>query len=286
MALSLHQKRIVKLYFAAFILIFAGVGILTGGLIASYYMRERVRRLGRELAVLEIEDRDDWGDIPGTRNRDLRHQFHLFNVTNPRAILYGQKPVSRMFGPWTFEEERDSEDITVRQETDAFGFTGELFHYVDAVKFFLTGVPTNHTKELSETYNVYNYEAFAVQYSHRGEEEWMRATRALSGLINYTATHFRDQLILHKLKENQFEKVYGDKTNFTEKRLFMFQNLPSVSLATINNFWEDSTFGFKNSENIMFWGQICEERSDFGKSFVQDFFFVPYDRLEEFLGLF
>lgn len=221
----------------------------------SLNLREQALQLGRELCVLEVDTRNDWGDIPGTRDRDLRHQFHAFDIKNPKEILYGQRPISEMVGPWTYDEERDSEKIVVSEATDFSGYTGELFTYEDSIRFFQTGLPSN-TSSMNDTYYVYNYETFTMQYSHRAEEDWMRASKALSAMINYTSTQLRDQLILYQLKKDFFDTVYGDQQTFTEKRLGVFVNNPHVSRATIESFWSDNVFGFQNFNNILYWGAI------------------------------
>ena len=256
MALHRHTKHIINLYILSIVLIVIGIGIIVGGIFGGMSLRNTIKRLGRELAVLEIKDRDDWGDIPGRRERNLRHQFQVFNVTNPKEIIYGKVPISTMFGPWTFEEERDTENIDVGTATDEFGYEGELFTYTDEVLFFLSGKPSGSSENFSETFSVYNYETFTMQYSHRAEEDWMRAIRALSGMINYTSTQFRDTLIINQLQKTVFKNNYSTKEIFIKKRLSSFKNFPRITESTIESLWTDEIFGFSNFQNAKFWGEI------------------------------
>ena len=237
--------------------------------------------MGRELSILRKEDRQAWGDIPGDRNRDLRHQFQIFTVMNPKEVLYGQVPNSMMIGPWTFDEERDSENIIVSEETDFTGYTGEMFNYIDYINFFKTGSPANGTA-LNTTFPVYNYETFAMQYSHRAEEKFMRASKSLSAMINYTSIQIRDKLVLHQLREDYYEKYYSTQEKFTTNRLFILQQ-NGVSEATVNSMWKDKVFGFSIFDNFAYWGSICEDREPLREQFIHDYFYISFQVLEEFL---
>lgn len=286
MALSRHGKYICRLYVLAALMIVVGVVIITVGLIVVNDLKNEILSRGRSLAVLQADEIHDWGDIAGTRDRDLIHQFHVFNVTNPKEILYGQTPISMMFGPWTFEEERLSEQLSISKATDAFGYTGELFSYFDNVTFDKTGVPTGFSNNLSEVFNVYNFETFTMQFSHRTENDYMRAIRALSGMINYTSTQFRDFLIMSQIQKDQ-PNVYNTQQTFNQRRLFVFNIYPTISQDTRQNFWADATFGFSNFNNSMFWGKLCDnQRSSYALQFIYDFFFIPRSALNEFINLF
>lgn len=284
MALSRHTKYIINLYILSIGLIIVGTGIIAVGSVVSYNLYQKVLRMGRELSVLEIEDRNDWGDIPGTRQRHLRHQFFIFNISNPREAIYGQKPVSRLLGPFTFDEERDSEHIVVSEQVDHFGYKGELFTYDDTISLEYT--PSKRSPDLNDTFYVYNYETFTMQYSHRAEEDWMRASKALATMINYTATQFRDQLILHQFRQDYFETIYGSQRKFTEQRLNVFVGFNEISKSTIDSFWTDRVFGFRTFNNVLYWGAICQDRVGFDEQYVHDYFFIPRDALSKFLDKF
>lgn len=286
MALNRHSKHILNLYIFSFILILAGIGALVGGVLGGISLRNYIGQLGRELAVLQVDNIDDWGDIPGRRDRDLRHQFHIFNVTNPQEVIYGQEPISKMFGPWTFDEERDTDDIIVSEATDAFGNEGEIFTFADHSKFFLSNQPQGMSSELSDRLYVYNHETFAMQYSHRVEDDWLRAIRALSGMINYTSVQLRDELIMEGMRRFSFDDHYSTWQVFSSTRLNVFENIISVPRSTRNNLWQDPIFGFENFENARFWGDVCENRLAFGKDFIRDYFFLPRDAFNDFLQLF
>jgi hypothetical protein len=281
MALSRHTKHIINLYICSSVLLIIGAAVVITGIVVSINLRDEALQLGRELSVLEEDKRQEWGDIPGVRNRDLRHQFSIFNITNPRNVTYGQKPLSMLIGPWTFDEERDSENIYVKDATDFTGYTGELFHYNDFIKFFHTGNPENGTN-LNTTFYVYNQETFAMLYSHRAEEEFMRASRALSTMINYTSTQVRDSLILFQLKKDFYNNIYANQTAFYNNKLYVLENY-GVSKATLDSFWKDKVFGFSTFNNLLYWGSVCDEREPYREQFLHDYFYIDMKALDALL---
>lgn len=236
-----------------------GIGIIIAGIFISIDMRNKTVEMGRNLCVLELETEDDWSDIPGTRRRDLNHQYQIFlpafgNNTTPDDVKYGAKPVSQMFGSYTFNEERIGDNITVTEDTDFSNYTGILFNYTDEIKFYQTSLP-NNTK-MNDTYTVYNYEAFSVLYSHRMEEDWMRAIRALSTMINYTSVQVRNHLVLNQLRKDFFENVYSTEDLFDRKRLDVFRPYSDIDEATYHEMWIDEIYGFKDFNNTLVWGAI------------------------------
>eukprot|EP00344_Euplotes_crassus_P006184 CAMPEP_0197012128 /NCGR_PEP_ID=MMETSP1380-20130617/61345_1 /TAXON_ID=5936 /ORGANISM="Euplotes crassus, Strain CT5" /LENGTH=71 /DNA_ID=CAMNT_0042435373 /DNA_START=12 /DNA_END=223 /DNA_ORIENTATION=+ len=62
---------ILWLYVFSVLMVLVGLGVIAGGILGGIMLRNRIQTLGRELAVLKVHNIDDWGDIPGTRERSL-----------------------------------------------------------------------------------------------------------------------------------------------------------------------------------------------------------------------
>jgi hypothetical protein len=245
--------------------------------------------MGRDLCVLDVDTQDDWADIAGTRDRDLVHQYQIFlprdgNDTSYHNIKYGEVPVSTMFGSYTWEEEREGLPINVTKGTDFSNFTGEVFKYTSEVEFYQKGLPKD--TRMNDTFTVYNYEVFTMLYSHRMEDDWLRATRALSAIMNYTSVQLRDQLVVYQLAQDYSEPIYKSEELFNLKRLNVFRKYSQIDESTYHEFWIDEAFGFKNLNNSNYWGGLCEERTSYEYYFIHEYFFIPFPALDDFLGAF
>lgn len=249
-----HRKYIIHLYILAAIIALIGIGILLTGVFVSLEMLDEIEDIGRDLCVLRDDSQEDWGNIPGTRKRGLRHQFHIFEAVNPRTAPYGDEPISRMYGPFILSEERTGQPIEHSTAKDFLGWEGDLIKYKDDVELSTAGRPVDIP--YNTTFDIYNYETFTMLYSHRMEDDWMYAAKALSGMINYTTTQFLDQLIIHQMREDYYETAYKDQPTFTEKRLDVFKLYDNVGPEIYSYFWHDPVYGLKDFNNTDFWGGI------------------------------
>ena len=115
-----HKRTaIIFLSFAAFFLLLAASWIPV--------FNEIRESLSEKHAIISKENQDRWLSLPGQDGKIVKHRFYFYNCTNSDDVIYkGVKPEFEEFGPYTYQEVSDYENVTFNDDKLEANYTMQL----------------------------------------------------------------------------------------------------------------------------------------------------------------
>ncbi|XP_035712600.1 lysosome membrane protein 2 [Folsomia candida] len=105
-----------------------GFAILIGAAVVGWIIVPKVinNKIAEQVRLVNgSETFNRWRDVPVP----IFVKFHLFNVTNPKQVLIGEKAILQEVGPFTFRQKRQKVDIKIHKRNDTISYRQTLTYF-------------------------------------------------------------------------------------------------------------------------------------------------------------
>lgn len=233
-----------------------GLLFVVMGVVLPIIIHEAVEA-GLEDSWMHKDKYDHWGQIPGHYDMNVTRGFTIFNVSNPREVILGDKPRLVEIGPYPFREisrfvnweylddnfNSRGQDVYSTQHEDkyiAFNYHLNLSYQYDTPTPFPLNISVTGMNGVSTT-----QPAYATFYG---------LTRA--AFPSYSMQHLHD--VVKSLEDDMFYLVYSYTiyTRFLSEPGVLLQYLQSLGFenpALINSLMTDAMYGLQTWKTLKLW---------------------------------
>jgi len=217
-------------------LIILGCLLVVLAFVLPILIEKIIKEKAQEQILMQDNNMELWGIIPGQSQVSLHRQYYLYNLTNPDDFLYNNaKPEFVEMGPYDYDEHQNYTNHTYFTKPNS---SLEEVHYNFWQWYtYKAGNP-------QDTVNSLNLGSLGVWYQAKNVQKHSMALQLFSNLI----LGLEDEMMTVGLAQGIQQFIKDQKTVTTT--IFIPSRIPEELYDVL---WNDEEYGWKNWTSMKVW---------------------------------
>lgn len=191
---------------------------------------------------LKTSNTDDWGEIPGKRELNVKRGLTVFNFTNAENVaLHDEKPVFQLTPEVPFKELQSVSNLAMLENGDKVSFS----QTVSTVAHNLTDA---QTALLGSEMTIPNVAAIGVWNVLKNYNDSQITAGAIAGIMSST-------ILDNSMLNTAISEAAKDMFIVTREQVeaSIFQNVEGLTQEQKDSLWSDTNYGMATVRQIVYW---------------------------------